>query len=518
MRPRGRRKRCLAGRNDEASGPPRPGRSHGRSARAALRAVSRECRDTRHFDPVGVKTYFSPNGDGQEDTATVYYCLAEAANVTITVEDSSGHVVRTLEDGVSHSGGSYCYSNNWVIWDGKSDSGSVVPDGVYTVQLHAVDAYGQTADASVQLGVDTRTPGALTKPSPGDTLSGSADWSFAPTSGFPVSTVSVYCQSGNSYSSASSPGSDGSFSGSLDTTGCPDGSNGIVAVASWTDPFGVAHSWAAPTVSVTINNAASTPPQLSIPSWVRRISAPTGTGRRTPRRSTSACRRTRTSTVTAKVDATVVDASGATVRTLESGTSTSGGPERLLTHSNWVVWDGKSDSGSVVPDGVYTVQLHAVDAYGQTADASVQLGVDTRTPGALTKPSPGDALSGSADWSFAPTSGFPVSTVYVYCPSGNSSSSASSPGSDGSFSGSLDTTGCPDGSNGIVAVASWTDPFGVTHSWSRADRLGHGQQRREYASAVVDPVVGKTYFSPNGDGQEDTATVYFCLSKNANVA
>ena len=55
--------------------------------------------------PLGMQRYFSPNGDGQEDTATVYYCLAEAANVTITVADRTGDVIRTLEDGVSHSGG-----------------------------------------------------------------------------------------------------------------------------------------------------------------------------------------------------------------------------------------------------------------------------------------------------------------------------------------------------------------------------------------------------------------------------
>ena len=59
---------------------------------------------------------------------------------------------------------------------GSPIPGLVVADGVYTVRLHAVGANGQTADASVQLGVDTRTPGSLTRPSPGDTLSGSAGW------------------------------------------------------------------------------------------------------------------------------------------------------------------------------------------------------------------------------------------------------------------------------------------------------------------------------------------------------
>ena len=45
--------------------------------------------------------YFSPNGDEQDDTATVYYCLAQSANVTSTVVDETGTRVRTLEDGGS---------------------------------------------------------------------------------------------------------------------------------------------------------------------------------------------------------------------------------------------------------------------------------------------------------------------------------------------------------------------------------------------------------------------------------
>src|SRR5271157_295099 len=67
---------------------------------------------------------FSPNGDGQEDTATVSYCLAEAANVTIAITDSSGTTVRTLADGVSEPAA--CgYSGDYLRWDGRDDSGVV---------------------------------------------------------------------------------------------------------------------------------------------------------------------------------------------------------------------------------------------------------------------------------------------------------------------------------------------------------------------------------------------------------
>jgi hypothetical protein len=69
--------------------------------------------------------YFSPNGDEQDDTVTVSYCLGQSANVTSTVTDEAGTRVRTLEDAVSHAGNSQC-TNNQVTWDGKDDAGTQV--------------------------------------------------------------------------------------------------------------------------------------------------------------------------------------------------------------------------------------------------------------------------------------------------------------------------------------------------------------------------------------------------------
>src|SRR5437867_2041602 len=56
--------------------------------------------------------YFSPDGDGQEDAGDLYYCLAESANVTVTVTGPTGQAVRTLEDAVSHPGSSSCSGSN----------------------------------------------------------------------------------------------------------------------------------------------------------------------------------------------------------------------------------------------------------------------------------------------------------------------------------------------------------------------------------------------------------------------
>lgn len=75
------------------------------------------------------RSYFSPDGDGQNDAKSFSYYVSQPANVTTTVADASGVVVRTLEDGVSReSYGSF-------EWDGRNAAGATVPDGVYTVRV-----------------------------------------------------------------------------------------------------------------------------------------------------------------------------------------------------------------------------------------------------------------------------------------------------------------------------------------------------------------------------------------------
>jgi flagellar hook assembly protein FlgD/PKD repeat protein len=403
----------------------------------------------------GGQRYFSPNGDGQEDTATVYYCLTEPANVTITVDDTTGTIVRTLEDGVSQPGGSGCSGyNNQFTWDGTGDSGAVVPDGLYTVHVHAVDSGGLTGDGSTQLGVDTRTPGVLTEPASGATVTGSVGWVFTPTSGFPVSSVSVYCSGGSGSSTAESPAADGTFDGSLDMTGCTNGANGVVAVASWIDGFGVTHSWTSPAAPVSVENA----PQVSILQGGDRYFSPNGDGQED------------TATVylclsqDASVDVTVTNASGATVRTIESGVATNGYPAYCYD-STYFTWDGTGDSGAVVPDGLYTVHVHAVDSGGLTGDGSTQLGVDTRTPGVLTEPTSGATLAGLARFVFTPTPGFPLTQVSLGFDTGGSSEIYNA-SPDGSWRTSMYTGTLTNGPANLYTTVYWTDALGATHSWT----------------------------------------------------
>ena len=140
--------------------------------------------------------------------------------------------------------------------------------------------------------------------------------------------------------SATAAGPDGTFTGSGDTTGRADGANTLTAVAYWTDPFGARHSWPAPAVPVTVNNA----PRVTIDQCIRTgISARMGTGRKTPPTIYYCLSKD------AKVDATVTDASGATVRSIESAAAKTGGTYCPGGSNNYRSWDGKDTAGAWSP-------------------------------------------------------------------------------------------------------------------------------------------------------------------------
>jgi flagellar hook assembly protein FlgD len=277
--------------------------------------------------------YFSPNGDDQEDTATVLYCLGQSANVTTTVTDDGGARVRTIEDGVSRAGNDACW-NNQVTWDGQDDAGKVVAAGVYTLRRHALDAGGGTGDASVRLGVEVRAPGALASPSPGDTVSGTMHWVFAPATGFQLDSVAVNCRSGGGGGDlATAPAGNGALTGDLDTATCADGSNKVDAWASWHDPFGQSHSWLAPAVEVTVAN----PPRVAVAPWSERSFSPNGDDQEDTA-TVSYC-----VSAAATVTASVTADDGSPVRTLEPAEVTAG--FACNTWNNQVAWDGKLDCG-----------------------------------------------------------------------------------------------------------------------------------------------------------------------------
>ncbi|MCL5040787.1 MAG: Ig-like domain-containing protein [Firmicutes bacterium] len=109
---------------------------------------------------------FSPNGDAVNDTSTLSFNLSEAASVTAILYDAGNTAVRTLANGATLSAGA-----NSLLWDGKNDAATVVPDGSYTVKIDATDAAGNKAGQITAAVVADIAPPAVasTYPSSGAT-------------------------------------------------------------------------------------------------------------------------------------------------------------------------------------------------------------------------------------------------------------------------------------------------------------------------------------------------------------
>jgi flagellar basal-body rod modification protein FlgD len=88
----------------------------------------------------GLSNSLSLSG-GQVNGAS-YQLPGEAKEVTITIFDSAGGLVRTLKSG-SQAAGLHEFS-----WDGKDAQGATLPDGSYTYQVAALDSQGKSLEVT----------------------------------------------------------------------------------------------------------------------------------------------------------------------------------------------------------------------------------------------------------------------------------------------------------------------------------------------------------------------------------
>jgi flagellar hook assembly protein FlgD len=397
--------------------------------------------------------YFFPSGDGFSDTtASAQTFLTVPATVTATVLDSSDTVVKTLLDHVSEGRGTF-----EATWDGTDDQGDVVADGSYTIEIVATNSAG-SASVSYQREVASGTPGQLTTPTAGATLSGTAGFVFTPdtsfTDTFPISQVSVSC-----LGTASGASGDGTWQASADTNDCGNGIQDLSTTVTVTDPLGNPQYWTGPTTSVTIANA----PQLVSEDSADAYFFPSGDGFS----DTTASAQTFL-TVPATVTATVLDSSDTVVKTLLDHVSEGRGTFEAT-------WDGTDDQGDVVADGSYTIEIVATNSAG-SASVSYQREVASGTPGQLTTPTAGATLSGTAGFVFTPdtsfTDTFPISQVSVSC-----LGTASGASGDGTWQASADTNDCGNGIQDLSTTVTVTDPDGNPQYWYRPDHVGDHRQR-----------------------------------------
>ena len=101
---------------------------------------------------------FSPNGDAIKDTASIRFKLIEADDVTVTILDEDGGVVRRVETSRPYSKGLV-----ELEWDGESGDGLVAPEGEYRVRVGLRDE-GRTNTLRHTIRLDLTPPRPRIRP------------------------------------------------------------------------------------------------------------------------------------------------------------------------------------------------------------------------------------------------------------------------------------------------------------------------------------------------------------------
>ena len=92
------------------------------------------------------------NFDLKSGSASLGVTLAgQAANVVLTIKDSAGNTVATLDEG-SQTAGAHTFT-----WNGKNASGTTLADGTYTVKITAKDIDGNAVDAKATQDIKVET-------------------------------------------------------------------------------------------------------------------------------------------------------------------------------------------------------------------------------------------------------------------------------------------------------------------------------------------------------------------------
>ncbi len=198
--------------------------------------------------------------------ATINYIVPVAADVTISISNSSGTVVDTLPKITDQAAGSHS-----ATWNGENSSSAVVPNGTYTVTVSGVDTGTTTvitsATASLTVTASTTTPAAFAissiTPSPYNPSAGNATITYT----VPVKadvTISVSNSSGTVIYTA--PKVTGQAAGTQTATWNGKNTSGaVVANGTYTvtvsgDDTGTTTVITSATASLTVSSSSPTQP------------------------------------------------------------------------------------------------------------------------------------------------------------------------------------------------------------------------------------------------------------------
>lgn len=116
-----------------------------------------------HLSSSSDKRLLSPNGDGILDDLEVTYSADEQAAIGMKVVKGQT-VIKNMELGQADLDGTGTHT-----WDGRDDSGNLVPDGDYEIVVTATDACMNTTQNRIGIEIDNTPPETIIiNPRPGD--------------------------------------------------------------------------------------------------------------------------------------------------------------------------------------------------------------------------------------------------------------------------------------------------------------------------------------------------------------
>jgi len=309
---------------------------------------------------------FSPDGDGSKDTFPIDQTGSVEDTWKATVLNSAGGVVRAFDFADAAPAA--------LAWDGKDDSGHVAPDGVYRYEISAVDRARNSGSAKIDnIIVNTERPPVnvmidegFFSPN-GDGVKDVLDF----TPGVPVKTglvswkIDVKDQAGSvrrSFSGAGDVPAKIAFDGKAED-GSPLAEGGYQGYIVAAYRNGYEAKAASPVFTIDVTAPAVSVQQAAAGSL--RTFSPDGDGGKDTLKIVQSGSKEDLWT------AVISDGSGKFVRSLTwEGRS----PAEFT-------WDGKDDTGGIVPDGVYAYRIATTDRAGNAAAAVYDgIVVDTSKP------------------------------------------------------------------------------------------------------------------------------------------
>jgi len=452
------------------------------------------------------RSIFSPNGDGRADTLEITQSSVYGDRWNGQIISEAGKIVRTWE---------------WypmladIVWDGKDQNGKIVPDGVYYYELRSIDEAGNSfilprqqiiVDAA-QKNVSFRVePSAF---SPND--DGIKDITYININAPKPETLLSYAVSifsGTKAGQGQAPVR--SWKGSTDIKTqyawdgltdaglkVPDGNYSVYLMLEYAngDLFNIGP------VPVIVDTV---PPKITI-SGDPMLFSPNGDGIK------DYITITQNSEPGDDWTGKIRSASGAVVRSY-----TWKGQAKTFN------WDGTDANGKLVPNGVYSYEVVSVDAAGNSASASIKgITVDSTKPKVYVTASDtgispnGDGIRDDVSFNLTVENREGVESWRF--------SLIDSKGVERSFFGGsgsdVPTRLVWDGRDlqGQVIEDTYTGKLVVKYLKGDVAEASSAKIIVKIAPPKVDITVKPEYFSPDGDGVDDTLTFGISTEKNAGI-